>query len=251
MATDSSGRLFAANFNAGTVRSFTITTGNPVAATGSPFTATGLATASHGLAHPAGFYLVTNRNTGNIAVFQIAGSGAGTTMTQVSGSPFTSGGTSPEHLVLNDSGTIVFAANATSLNVTSYSINSTSGALTPLVTQTSGTAGLTGRISGMAYTTVTIPPPVVTTSHPVVTITGRKVFTTRVATVTIKGKASVTDGSVASVSVKQDNRLKAAKGTTNWSFTAKLKRGKNRFTITALGSNGLTSAPVRVTITRK
>ncbi len=72
---------------------------------------------------------------------------------------------------------------------------------------------------------------------------------TSAATATVRGSSS---GPVSKVTYRVGNRgpFKTAKGTTNWSFKAQLKPGKNLVTVIAQGPGG-TSVPKTVSITRK
>ena len=53
-------------------------------------------------------------------------------LTPVSGSPFSTGGTSPERLAMDPAGEFVFVANSVSNNVTVFSLDLDTGALTPV-----------------------------------------------------------------------------------------------------------------------
>ncbi len=89
-------------------------------------------------------------------------------------------------------------------------------------------------------------------TEPIITISGKKSVATTKSKLKIKGSASVADGNIALVQVKVGKSgAKSALGTTNWSYTAKLAPGKNTIIVTATGSNGLISAPAKLTITRK
>ena len=132
-ATDTGGRLFSATNEDNQVRAFTTSGGVPTAVSGNPFAAPGLNDALSGVVHPAGFYMVAAENSG-ISVYQIAGSGAATTLTNVAGSPFATGGTSPTSLALSKDGKLLIANNGESRNLTVFSVNSSTGALTPLST---------------------------------------------------------------------------------------------------------------------
>ena len=166
-ATDSAGRLFLANSSSGQARVFTTANGIPSAATGNPFS-TGLTAAVHGVIHPNGFYMVTDRGNngappGNqVAVFQINGSGSGTTLNPVQqGLPFASGGTTTDVLALNGAGTFLFAANGDSRNVSVFPVNSSTGILSVPAVQPGDSLGATGRLGGMAYlSSLTISPAV-------------------------------------------------------------------------------------------
>jgi uncharacterized delta-60 repeat protein len=81
---------------------------------------------------------------------------------------------------------------------------------------------------------------------PTLSLNGRTKITTKAASVVLKGTAT-DDIRVASVSVNK----KAAKGTSPWSYKAKLKKGRNKLVIMATDDEGATSAPVTVTVTRK
>ena len=148
--TDAAGRLFLANATAGQVRVFTSTNGILTAASGNPFTS-GLTEAIQGLLHPNGFYLVADRIGNRVGVYRINGSGNATTLTAITGSPFTAGGTFTDVLALNQAGTLLFAANGDSRNLTAFSINPATGALTALRTQAVNTLGTSGRLTGLAY----------------------------------------------------------------------------------------------------
>lgn len=151
-ATDSAGRLFLANFSANRLRAFTTVSGVPSGVTGNPFTS-GVTNASDGVLHPNGnFYVVSDRSANNrVGSFQIAGSGASTTLTPV-GSPVASGGTTPSAVVFNNAGTFLYAANSFSRNLTTYSFDSSTGVLANLAVQAPDTiGGAVGVLEGMAY----------------------------------------------------------------------------------------------------
>jgi hypothetical protein len=152
-ATDSAGRLFTGSFTE--LRAFTTASGVPTGVTGNPF-ASGLSNSVggtvDGVLHPnQNFYYVADRPGNRVGAYQIAGSGAATTLAAVAGSPFAAGGTETSSIVFNSSGSYLFAANATSRNVTTYSVNSGTGALTVNNTQPANTLGATGRLAGIAY----------------------------------------------------------------------------------------------------
>lgn len=148
-ATDSSARLFLTSDD-GKTRVFTTSNGIPTPVTGSPFT-NGV-TASQAALHPSeNFYLMPGSSAAKVAVLSVSGSGAATTLTPVTGSPFSSGGTGTEQLAVSTTGKMVFAANSTTRNVTSFSMDTSTGALTQLVTQASNTLGTSGTINGMGY----------------------------------------------------------------------------------------------------
>ena len=80
---------------------------------------------------PLGLFVLTSDNAGNrVCVYgRNLETGA---LTPVSGSPFSTGGTSPGRLAMDPTGEFVFVANSTSNNVTAFSFNLDSGALTPV-----------------------------------------------------------------------------------------------------------------------
>lgn len=150
-ATGSQGRFFAADFNSNQVRAFTTASGIPTAVTGNPFVS-GLTSAVDGVLSPnENFYYVADRDGNRVGAYQIAGSGASTTLTAVSGSPFASGGTFTHALVFNTSGSFLFAANGNSRNITTYSANRTTGVLTFNNVQAANTLGTAGRLTGIDY----------------------------------------------------------------------------------------------------
>jgi 6-phosphogluconolactonase (cycloisomerase 2 family) len=153
-ATDMAGRLFVGNDTQ--VRVFTTAGGILSAVSGNPFPS-GLTSTDHGLLHPNGFYLVANRFGNRVGVYRIQGSGSATTLTAVAGSPFAAGGSFTEVLALNQAGTLLFAANGDSRNLTTFSVNAATGALAALNTQPLNTLGFSGRLTGMAYLSVSRP----------------------------------------------------------------------------------------------
>jgi len=145
-ASDASGRLFLANVNAGTVSAFTTTAGVPTLASTS---SSGLTGAAHGILHPSGHYLVADRDGDRVGVFHVAGSGSGTTLTAVTGSPFPTGGDGTHILGLDSTGKALVAANATSRNLTVFAMNETAGSLALKGTQATNALGSTGRLTGL------------------------------------------------------------------------------------------------------
>jgi subtilisin len=148
-AADEAGRIFMINF-AGPLRVFTTTSGIPTQVTGSPFTI-GSTESVDGIVHPAGFYMAADRAGNSVRVDRINGTGAATTVSAVPGSPFVSGGVLTNALTLNPGGTLLFATNGDSRNITSYGVNSSTGALTSLGVQSSNTLGTSGRLTGIAH----------------------------------------------------------------------------------------------------
>jgi 6-phosphogluconolactonase len=148
-ATDADGRLFIADANAQQVRAFTTSAGVPAGVSGNPF-ASGLFSGFFGLLHPSGFYAVSDIGGFRVGVYRIAGSGAATTLTAVSGSPFTTGGSFPLPLALTADGAFLIAANGDSRNLSVFRFNPDTGGLTLAGVQATDTLGATGRITGMA-----------------------------------------------------------------------------------------------------
>jgi subtilisin-like proprotein convertase family protein len=148
-ATDSAGRLFTSNFGTG-VRAFTSSSGMLTAVAGNPFPS-GLSGGVHGVLNPLGFYMVADRSANRVGVYQIAGSGAGTTLTAVAGSPFASGGSFTDAITTSTDGRIVVVANGISRNLTVFSANAGTGALTSLLVQPISSVGAAGLLTGIAF----------------------------------------------------------------------------------------------------
>ncbi|CAA9407868.1 MAG: hypothetical protein AVDCRST_MAG74-2048 [uncultured Pyrinomonadaceae bacterium] len=151
-ATDATGRLFVINSRQALTRVYTTAAGVPAQVAGSPF-ANGLTSfASDGEVHPNGnFFMLADRTGNRIGVYQISGSGADTTLTAVAGSPFATGGTSSIALAFNQTGNFLFVGNGTSRNITTFSVNTSTGELTNRVVQTANALGAAGLINGIAY----------------------------------------------------------------------------------------------------
>jgi 6-phosphogluconolactonase (cycloisomerase 2 family) len=156
-AIDSAGRLFTGSLSVSQVRAFTTASGPPAAVSGNPFPAGGIGEAVDGILHPAGFYMVANRSGNSFGVFAIAGSGAGTTLTQVPLSPFSTSGTGATALALTTDGTYLAVANATSRSLSVERINHGTGAPTPILVQPANTLGTTGRLTGIAFVPAVAP----------------------------------------------------------------------------------------------
>ena len=147
-ATDGSGRLFMTDFNSpNTARVYRTMSGIP----GSPGSVPSNLTAPiQGLVHPAGFYMVADR-TGQIGVYRVGGTGAAPTLTAVVGSPFASGGAFTDGLALNQSGAFLFATNGTDRNISSFSVDVSTGALSGVSLMPVNTLGSAGMITGLVY----------------------------------------------------------------------------------------------------
>ena len=155
-ATDSTGRLFVVPSRLASTRVYTTSAGIPTVVTGSPF-ANGLTgITAEGEIHPNGnFFLLADRSNSRIGVYQISGSGAVTTLTAISGSPYVTGGTLSLTLVFNRTGDFLFTANGTSRNITTFTVDSATGALSNPVVLAANTAGATGTLNGIAYANFT------------------------------------------------------------------------------------------------
>ncbi len=175
--TDSDGRLFMGQVGGGALRVFTTAAGIPTPVTGNPF-ATGLTNHIHAVLHPNGFYAAADRVGNRVGVYKINGSGAATTLAAVSGSPFAAGGTTTNTLALNQSGAFLFAANGGTRNLTTFSVDLSTGVLTSPVTQPANTLGTTGLVNGLGYIAAAAAPTVIASTTSVnadatsITITG-------------------------------------------------------------------------------
>ena len=170
--TDTSGRLFAVNSfsGPGTSSGFVFTTpgGVPTPVAGNPFVTPQYYPVT-GLLLPAGYYLTTglvNGTTteGNVAVFRISGTGAGTVLTTVPGSPFATGGNYSLASVADTSGLVVVTGNGQTRNLTVFRLEPSTGALTRL--SVSPTAVNTGTLDGIAFAAVPASPPPPTPTPP-------------------------------------------------------------------------------------
>lgn len=155
LATDLSGRIFGAN--ATSVFAYATSNGIPTGATGNPF-ASGLTKPVNGVIHSAGFYMVADRGdaalvppaAAKIAVYSINGSGTATTLAHIPGSPYVSGSTTTDELVLDRNQNFLYAAHSGTRNISTFNFISTSGGfLNAGPTQTPNTLGSSGRISGL------------------------------------------------------------------------------------------------------
>lgn len=158
-ATDDEGRLFVADGSGGPgqVTVFTTNGGIPDPVAAGPF-ATNMHDDSDmildGLRHPAGYYLVAT-GLGTIGVYQISGSGAGTILTPVTGSPFRGGGSI---LAPNRDGTLLFAATLVG-GIFSMTVNPNTGNLTRVAAIETDKDAPLRILSGMAYAAAPLSPP--------------------------------------------------------------------------------------------
>jgi 6-phosphogluconolactonase (cycloisomerase 2 family) len=151
-ATDNAGRLFHANLNGSAVRAYTTAAGIPTAVAGSPFGGPATIQQIYAVLHPnQNFYYIADRGVNQVIAYQIGNSGAATTLVQVAGSPFASGGTVTNSLVFNANGNYLFAANGSSRNLTTYRVDSGTGVLTNLNIQPANSNGVVGVLTGIAY----------------------------------------------------------------------------------------------------
>jgi len=159
-ATDNQGRLFTAMFGANELRVFTTSAGIPSPVAGNPFSG-GLAPSQpvSGISHPAGFYMIVGSASNSVGVYKVNGTGAATTLSGVAGTPFPTGGGFSDILALNSAGSFLFTANATSRNITTFSVNPSTGVLSGHGTQPVDTLGASGIIKGLAYAEDAVPVP--------------------------------------------------------------------------------------------
>jgi sugar lactone lactonase YvrE len=94
------------------------------------------------------------------------------------------------------------------------------------------------------------PAPAPAPSAPTLAVSGKRLFRTSQASVTISGHASSTDGIAAVTYRVGKGPARVAVGGSAWHFKARLKPGKNTITITAVSNAHLTSAPVVVRVIR-
>jgi hypothetical protein len=158
-ATDSQGRLFSARNGGTSLLAFTTASGIPSAVTGNPF-ASGIGNAVVGLLHPnEQYYLALSPNSPSslIGSYRVGGSGAGTTLTPVTGSPFSITGFRRD-LALNQTGAFLFSCEFSSGEVSSYPLNPNTGvlgnAIVPSVTAAGGAVSLAYTNASMVRTAV-------------------------------------------------------------------------------------------------
>lgn len=172
-ATDASGRLYVVPSRLASTRVYTTANGIPTVVTGSPF-ANGLTgITAEGEIHPNGsFFYLADRTNSRIGVYQINGAGADTTLTAITGSPYTTGGTLSLTLVFNSTGSFLFTANSSSRNLTSFSVDSATGALSNPVVLAANSAGTAGTLNGIAYANFASAPVSVSVSGKVISSEG-------------------------------------------------------------------------------
>ncbi len=157
LATDSSGRLFGSEYLLGTARVCTTSNGAITAIAAFPPSeiispVTGIQAGE--LSPNEKFYSVSAPGSNYIGVFQINGSGGGSTMNLISGSPFSSpNGLFVNALVYNADGSILVGADSpagTNL-LTTWQANIGSGFLSNPITTPSGTLGTSGALRGLVF----------------------------------------------------------------------------------------------------
>jgi 6-phosphogluconolactonase (cycloisomerase 2 family) len=146
---DQTGRLFMGTWSGGQIRVATLTAGVPTVV--STLTTSGLVSSVRGVVHPAGYYMAPDRTNGQIGVFKVIGSGAGTTLSPVSGSPFNTGGDFTAALALDQTGKFLIAANGNSRNLTTFQVDPGTGALDGVSILQANSLGNSGRLNGMVY----------------------------------------------------------------------------------------------------
>ena len=122
--------LYVANVTSSNISAFSInaTTGVLTAISGSPFVVAGTNPQPQSITTAGKFVYVVNGGTNNVAVFAVAeGTGA------LSAASTATAGTSPYSIAVDASGAVAYVANAGSLgsSISAFTINSTTGALTP------------------------------------------------------------------------------------------------------------------------
>jgi len=155
-AIDSNGRLLSANWRSTSLRVFSTTNGVLSPASGNPFNSR-LSDVVFGVLDPEErFYYVTDRQVNRIGTFRIGGSGQTTILTEAFAQQPT-GGRQTNSLQINSIGSIMVAANADSLNLTTFRINRLTGELAQINVQQPLTLGETGYLAGMAYLPTALP----------------------------------------------------------------------------------------------
>lgn len=128
-STDSGGRLYLANYNANRVMVYTMENGYPTQTYQGPFNP-GLDQITDSiLSADERFFIVAGHNDW-IAIFRIENDGPHTILTHAPGSPIQTRGAATNVVAINQNGGFLFAANAFSGNLTTFSINGETGAPT-------------------------------------------------------------------------------------------------------------------------
>jgi 6-phosphogluconolactonase (cycloisomerase 2 family) len=134
----------------GTILSFSVNSGVLALTNGTPTDGPN----PDGLAvDPGGTYLyASNFSSNSISIFKIGTATSPTALSEVSGSPLSTGYTAPVTLTLDPKGQYLYVANQGSNNVAAYSINSTTALPNILTTSTtSGAFATEGSPSFLAF----------------------------------------------------------------------------------------------------
>lgn len=149
---DSNGRLWVINSRQSIVRAYTLADGVPQQVTNSPFTVLETGFAAQGKVHPNGQFLyVGNRTRNHVYAFNIVGTGSETTLSLINGAPFATGGTASLVNTFNSNGNFFYTGNGSSRNITTFSVEQETGALTSLGVSDADSMGSSGTIAGMEY----------------------------------------------------------------------------------------------------
>jgi Kelch motif protein len=149
-ATDSQGRLFMASHNGEALLAFTTASGIPSAVTGNSFSSDLSDQQSSGVLHPSEqFYIVIgNDSPSAIGSYRVGGSGAGTTLTAVPGSPSSIPGSGSHALAMNQTGAFLFSCDFNSGDVATYPVNPSTGVVGNQILPSVGTGN---RAASLAY----------------------------------------------------------------------------------------------------
>ncbi len=150
--TDAAGRLFVINSRQALTRIYSTAAGIPAQASASPF-ANGMAGfASQGKVHPnGGFFLLADRTGARVSSYAISGSGEGTTLATVAGSPYATGGSGSATMVFNESGNYLFVANGGARNLSIFKVSGSTGELSDRVLLDTNALGTAGVLTGIDY----------------------------------------------------------------------------------------------------
>ena len=138
------------------MRAFTTAGGVPTGVSGNPFPSGVGSNGTYGVVHPSGFYIVAFPFVNGVGVYQISGSGSGTTLSAVTGSPFATTGGFSNALALTADGLLV-VANGSTRNLEVFQVNEATGHLTSRFVQAHHALGVTGQLTGLAFAPGSIP----------------------------------------------------------------------------------------------
>lgn len=183
LATDTSGRIFIADGgSSGSIPNielrweayaFTSSGGVPSGVGGNPFNSD-VAVAIDGVWHPAGYYLIATsaavfndqiaveRREAAVSVLKVNGSGGGTTLNLVPGSPFPAGtyqlgsgedgARGTQAITIDHTGRLVLTINAADRSIYSFGFDPADGALQGISRLPTGALGAGAALSGIGYT---------------------------------------------------------------------------------------------------